>query len=174
MIKNSHEEKTRPHSLKYFLDTEFIEQPYTIQLISIGIVCEDGREYYAISSEFDESLANDWVKEHVISRLEPIERKPLKQIKQEILDFVIDKKPEFWGYYADYDWVAFCWIFGRMVDLPKHFPMYCRDIKQLADELLNPRMSSFQKNEHNALSDAKWNQEYYDFLIARLKEFTED
>jgi hypothetical protein len=29
--------------MKYFLDTEFIEQPNTIELISIGIVAEDGR-----------------------------------------------------------------------------------------------------------------------------------
>lgn len=26
------------------------------------------------------------------------------------------------GYYADYDWVAFCQLFDRMIDLPKDFP----------------------------------------------------
>lgn len=53
--------------MKYFLDTEFIEgvqnktflgfnigytKP-TIDLISIGLVCEDNREFYAISKEFN-------------------------------------------------------------------------------------------------------------------------
>lgn len=33
--------------MKYFLDTEFHEDGKTIDLISIGIVAEDGREYYA-------------------------------------------------------------------------------------------------------------------------------
>lgn len=54
---------------KYFMDTEFIEYPNTIDLISIGIVCEDGREYYAISNEFDESKADKWVKENVLSKI---------------------------------------------------------------------------------------------------------
>jgi hypothetical protein len=33
--------------VKYWIDTEFIERPYTIDLISVGLVAEDGRELYA-------------------------------------------------------------------------------------------------------------------------------
>ncbi len=36
--------------MKYWLDTEFIERPYSIDLISVGLVAEDGREFYAESS----------------------------------------------------------------------------------------------------------------------------
>ena len=49
--------------MKYFIDTEFLEGTQrgwfgkttkpTIDLISVGIVCEDGREYYAISKDFN-------------------------------------------------------------------------------------------------------------------------
>lgn len=39
--------------MKYWIDTEFIERPFTIDLISIGLVAEDGREFYAESSEVD-------------------------------------------------------------------------------------------------------------------------
>ncbi|HEY9362667.1 MAG TPA: hypothetical protein VIQ00_05365 [Chitinophagaceae bacterium] len=48
--------------MKYFIDTEFFEdfhkplfgkKRHFIDLISIGIVAEDGREYYAISKDFD-------------------------------------------------------------------------------------------------------------------------
>lgn len=46
----------------------------------------------------------------------------------------LDEEVEFYAYYADYDWVVFCWLFGRMIDLPKGFPMYCRDLKQMLDE----------------------------------------
>ena len=46
-------------------------------------------------------------------------------------------KPEFYAYYADYDWVVFCWLFGKMIDLPKGFPMYCRDLKQDLDNAIN-------------------------------------
>ena len=35
--------------MRYFYDTEFLEDGETIDLISIGIVAEDGREYYAVT-----------------------------------------------------------------------------------------------------------------------------
>ena len=41
---------------------------------------------------------------------------------------------DFYGYFADYDWVVFCWLFGRMIDLPKGFPYFCMDLKQMMVE----------------------------------------
>lgn len=74
---------------------------------------------------------------------------------------------EFYGYYADYDWVLFCSLFGRMIDLPKGFPMYCRDLKQMMDEKgvdsKHPDCPK-QHNEHNAVCDAVWNKAVYDWL----------
>jgi len=140
--------------MKYFLDTEFIEDGKTIDLLSIGIVAEDGRTYYAESSECDLTRASDWVKENVLPHLLG-EKKTRKQIAEDIISFA-RINPEFWGYYADYDWVALCQLYGRMIDLPKGWPMYCRDLKQLLDERGNPKMPKPLK-EHNALSDAQWN-----------------
>lgn len=34
--------------MKYFFDIEFLEDGRTIELISIGIVAEDGSEYYTV------------------------------------------------------------------------------------------------------------------------------
>ena len=169
--------------MKYFLDTEFIEKPNTIQLISIGIKCEDGRRYYAVSSEYDWRDADDWVMDNVIvpAYIDLVHGdtrnvwnarnfhthfgKRIWHIKDEILEFVKfpkypNGKPEFWGYYADYDWVVFCWIFGRMIDLPDGFPMYCRDLKQLLDETGKEKIPS-PEGEHNALVDAEWNEKLY-------------
>jgi hypothetical protein len=39
--------------MKYWLDTEFIAHPFTIDLVSIGVVAENGREFYAESNEVD-------------------------------------------------------------------------------------------------------------------------
>lgn len=223
--------------MKYFIDTEFIEgfhkplfgkRRHFIDLISIGIVSEDGRCYSAISNEYRYNDADDWVKENVIAPLyistvhgdnrnrcgvdtfHKAYGKPNQQIAEEICLFVyptisgqfkkegqeflsrakeygwIAPQPEFYGYYADYDWVLFCSLFGRMIDLPKGFPMYCRDLKQMLDEAYiyqenkypnEDRLYSWlrtvknhpdypkQDNEHNALSDAKWNRDLYYFII---------
>lgn len=148
--------------MKYWFDTEFIEYPCTIDLISIGIVSEDTRRLYLVSSEFDESKASEWVKDNVISRIYSYPRYSRAHIKDAILKFVgEDKSPEFWAYYADYDWVVFCWLFGAMIDLPKGWPMYCRDLKQEADRLnvMLPKQDS--SKEHNALFDAMWVKKAY-------------
>jgi len=176
--------------MKYFIDTEFIEYPSTIELISIGIKCEDGRTLYAESTCFDERKVSDWVMDNVISKLcwySSIESRKgfnncgthmvntlyattevfgtLTLIRDAVLEFVGENKPEFWGYYSDYDWVVFCWLFGTMEELPKGWPMYCRDLKQLADDVKKPKFAE-PDNEHNALSDAIWNEAFYKYLTA--------
>jgi hypothetical protein len=101
---------------------------------------------------------------------------------------VKDDNIQFYAYYADYDWVVFCWLFGKMIDLPKGFPKYCRDLKQTSDDVYDEKKKSYyenskeqaikhsgvfldelsdhpdypqQSNEHNALADAKWNKELH-------------
>jgi hypothetical protein len=293
--------------MKYFIDTEFLEGTQrekfpvslfrketkpTIDLISIGILGEDGREFYAISKDFNLKeawnryyLADDydvsgdlvknikkeyWIRENVLTSIYNelanfhinytargehahfkhaiINGKKLsftyknlkwlinnygktnKQIAEDILEFVypleqwhalhensiIDKSfpktltlgvgtfatvkelleyslpqietPQFYGYFADYDWVAFCWLFGKMMDLPNGFPMYCVDLKQKLDDYFEANskdnkipyatnngwvwvnsIKEFpdfprQTNEHNALEDARWNKKLYEFL----------
>jgi hypothetical protein len=173
--------------MKYFLDTEFSESQGNIELISIGIVSETGEEFYAEVSDFDWSKTNDWVKKNVIPNLWHRQRDkseynkwskqggkgglfPYKELKREVLLFIGDNKPEFWGYYADYDWVVFCWLFGAMIDLPKGWPMYCRDIKQLADELGVKELPKQKSTKHNALEDARWNKTAYEFLKSNVGE----
>jgi hypothetical protein len=161
--------------MKYFYDTEFIEDGKTIDLISIGIVSEDGRTYYAISNEFDAMKANDWVKENVLAKLElDVELyKSRLQIRDEVAEFIRNDttvKPELWAYYAAYDHVALCQLFGTMMNLPKHFPMYTQDLKQVCDSLGNPSLPTQGKEEHNALHDAMWNMRAYTFLVERANE----
>lgn len=188
--------------MKYFLDTEFHEYPImghpTIELISIGMVSEDGRELYLLSNQcdLDKAFTNDWLRENVLmpiyreNRDLPFSFSELRDVFQSnaacsnamirdtIVEFVSndEDEPEFYGYYADYDWVVFCWLFGRMIDLPKNFPMYCRDLKQMLDDYaalvwLTAKEAKqligypSQENEHNALADARWNLKLYKFLI---------
>ncbi len=55
--------------MKYWMDTEYIERMHSLDLISIGLVAEDGREFYAESSEVDWTKASRWVLEHVRPKL---------------------------------------------------------------------------------------------------------
>lgn len=64
--------------MNYFLDQEFSEHfklgfnlryYHTIELIQIGIVAEDGREYTAINKNFNPKHANPWVKQNVLQQI---------------------------------------------------------------------------------------------------------
>lgn len=237
--------------MKYFVDQEFSEgfhkplfgrNRHYIDLISIGIVSEDNRTFYAICKEFDIKKAWNawqqrtgqgdrnnieprqyWLRENVLRPIwEELEYKEYREdpneIKQEFYD-ILDRLPEnervpfyvkellplsiqcrfgyhefkrlvkkygktrsqianeiisfirpyeltyyspeefqtvlkplhnirrgkndivpcpvFIGYYCDYDWVLFCSLFGKMIELPEGFPMFCIDLKQMLDEALN-------------------------------------
>lgn len=156
--------------MRIFFDTEFIEDGVTIDLISIGMVREDGQTYYAECLECDYLHADDWVKQNVLTHL----RGPLKArkvIAQEITEFV-GASPEFWAYYADYDWVALCQLYGTMMRLPKGWPMYCRDVKQYCDSMGNPKLPAQTSTEHVAIDDARWTRAAWEFLYYRAMNAT--
>jgi hypothetical protein len=164
--------------MRYWFDTEFIEDGKTIDLISIGIVAEDGREFYAQNLDTHFDGASDWVQKNVIAHLSNMEywhhrdgdpvgwftRESISAGIRTFCDPVAYGKPEVWAYYADYDWVVLCQLFGTMMDLPKGWPMYCRDIKQWADMLGNPKLPKQESGEHHALADARWNRQAWEFL----------
>lgn len=178
--------------MKYFFDTEFIEHATGIQLVSIGIVCEDGRTFYAESCSFDERLADDWVKKNVLNKLrlqfwtkdtiawDEKARRTTEVfgsesfIKNSILGWINavsdDKNPEFYAYYASYDWVVFARIFGRLIEKPEHFPMWVIDLKQmmwergLTKEWKQENLPD-PEGEHDALVDALWNKKLYQLII---------
>lgn len=152
--------------MKIWFDTEFIEDGKTIDLISIGMVREDGAVYYAENVECDLSKSSQWVRDNVLPYVGKTIGPPLRryQIANDIRDFA-GERPEFWAYYADYDWVALCQLYGTMMDLPKGWPMYCRDVKQLCDDVGNPRLPEQDGDEHHALTDAKWTRKAWEFLM---------
>lgn len=155
--------------MRYFFDTEFIEDGRTIDLISIGVVAQDGREFYAVSQEAQLHRANEWVRTNVLPRLPRYGDgvwMPRSTIAAAVKAFVTtEPKPEIWAYYADYDWVALCQLFGTMMDLPKGWPLFCRDLKQLSVDVGSPDHPAHAV-EHDALADARWNRAMYDFLMA--------
>ncbi len=152
--------------MKIFFDTEFIEDGKTIDLISIGLVREDNEMCYLVSSEFDASKANPWVQENVLKHIpDACQTFTRKEIAETILKFIGPEKPEFWGYYADYDWVVLCQLYGTMMDLPKGWPMFCRDLKQLQMNK-NPDFRFSQNDAHHALTDAVWIGNSYNQLMS--------
>lgn len=151
--------------MRVFFDTEFIDTGLIVNLISIGMVRSDGAEYYAEAAECDRTAGCDWVQKNVIPHLTgPV--KPRAQIAKDIVEFCGDR-PEFWAYYAAYDWLCLCQLFGRMLDVPRSWPNFVNDlqsIRYLQGELAQPEQVGAH---HNALNDARWNRDFFHFLTGR-------
>jgi hypothetical protein len=174
--------------MRIYYDTEFIENGSTIDLISIGMVAEDGREYYAVNSEIDQWVpdgseklhkrisSHDWLMRNVVPHLpltSPPSRssntwiwsldrksllvKPRWVIANEVREFILaTPDPSLWAWYAAYDHVCLCQLWGPMIWLPKGVPMWTNDLKQETERLGNPELPSMPGvAEHNALSDAR-------------------
>jgi hypothetical protein len=131
------------------------------------LVKASGETYYAISSEFDVTKANEWLQANIIAHLENyITRKPLSQIGIEIVNFIGYQKAEFWAFFGTFDWFLVMDLYGGFEYLPYNFPMYCGELKQEIERLNFPEnLFPVQVNQHQALSDAKWNKALHEKLI---------
>lgn len=172
--------------MKFFIDTEFTNfgpfQP--INLLSIGIVAEDGREYYAESLMTENNYRHvpDWVQENVLphlihyqhrdkcstgAELEGCPQKWIVDMRKDIREFIGNDRPTFHGYYSSFDYVCLSQIFGDFRQWPKGWPSFIFDIKQYAYYLNVRKKSNLPKQTgqaHNALEDARWNKVAWDYL----------
>lgn len=52
-----------------FLDFEFTGLQQNTTPISLALVAEDGREFYAEFTDFDEKQINDWLKSNILANI---------------------------------------------------------------------------------------------------------
>ena len=155
--------------MRIWFDTEFLENGRSIDPISVGMVREDGATFYA-EVPLAHVVANqsDWLRENVRPHLRGAKAAMDRaEMQAAIIEFA-GPSPEFWAYYASYDWVLLCPLFGTMMDLPKGWPMFVRDVQQWRAELGNPDMPA-QDKEHDALADALWTKAAWERL-AKMRE----
>lgn len=155
---------------RLYLDCEFDERRDHVALISIALVRDNGDEFYAVSSKFNEAKCNPWVKEHVLPKLPPMaQRHSPARIAKDMKAFIGKPSPEVWTWYGAYDFVLFCWALGgRMVDVPDGYPMAPMDLLQSMRERSIPhsRLPMQPIDAHSAIADARWTR---DACVSLLK-----
>jgi hypothetical protein len=151
--------------VRYFYDCEFIEDGRTIDLVSIGAVDEEGREFYAVSTEFDPERAGPWVRQNVLPKLPPPSDsawRSRERIKRDLLAFMNVGESdrcdvELWAWIAAYDHVALAQLWGAMPALPRALPRFTRDLRQRWEDVGRPRLPQPPSDAHDALADARYN-----------------
>jgi len=148
--------------VRYFFDTEFIEDGSTIDLVSIGVVDERGGEFYAVSTEFNPDKAGPWVRDNVLDKLPPpadpawCDR---ATIRDRLMKFLSRdrERVELWAWFAAYDHVALAQLWGDMPALPRELPRFTRELRQRWEDVGKPSLPPPPNDAHDALADARHN-----------------
>ncbi len=159
--------------MRFFYDCEFIEDGTTIELVSIGVVGQDGREFYAVSTEFDPDRAGKWVRANVLPKLpSPSDRawRSRSRIRADLLEFLTGPPGdiELWAWIAAYDHVALCQLWGAMPALPRPIPRFTRELRQRWEDAGRPELPSPPPDAHDALADARLNLHRWDAIEAAV------
>lgn len=166
---------------RYFFDTEFNEkvpETFGVDFISIGVVTEDGREYYAVNRDFNRAAAasNEWVARDVVAKLPPeSEWVDLEAIRAGVMALIEPAKTiEFWAKNNSYDNFVLCRLFGGMMNFRARLAaekgvekLYFRDSNTLREVLGRPTLpEQAPETKHDALADARQERREYLYMMA--------
>lgn len=171
--------------MRIFFDTEFTGLHQNTTLISIGLVAENGREFYAEFTDYDKSQIDGWLQENIIDKLiyksnEENEnwaytdgahtgrlgdKNYIVQELEKWLDSFVEPV-EMWSDCLAYDWVLFCQLWGGALNVPKWIYYIPFDICTLfkikginpdinREEFLGQDWVVEEGSKHNVLWDAK-------------------
>lgn len=154
--------------MRYWFDTEFDERDRIIHLISIGIVAEDGREYYAVNADYDQQLANRWLQENVLPFIAGQACLTRAEIRRDVLAFFAPAPTEIWAYVGEYDWIVLRQLVGHMLDWPAGWPLSHCNLAQWRDQLgVSELPQQDAHSVHHALADARWTRNAWQSLTQR-------
>lgn len=126
---------------RIFFDTEFTGLHQKTTLISLGMVSDCGKTFYAELTDYDQKQIDSWLQKNVIDNLflPPLPDAAICKIDysefkdkgnltykggmQNLADAIMDwlgqfGKVEIWSDCLAYDWVLFCSVFGHAFDIP--------------------------------------------------------
>ena len=120
---------------KIFFDTEFTGLHQKTTLISIGLVSECGKTFYAEFNDYDFKQVDEWVLDNVIKKLkyggifQKLEtngknisyKSTTENIREKLTQWLLQfEQVEIWSDCLSYDWVLFNQIWGHAFNIPKN------------------------------------------------------
>jgi len=174
-----------------YFDTEFTGLHQKTTLISIGLVSECGKTFYAEFTDYDQSQVDDWIKDNVISNLTLDVQSNIanndnwrllgdtRQIKEGLQVWLSQfSSVRMVSDLPCFDWVLFCNIFGHAFNIPPNVYYIPLDIVGLFEAkgidndisreefALNDSHGLGGSKKHNALWDAYVIRECYKKLTS--------
>lgn len=163
-------------------DLEFTGLHKLTTPISLALVGEDGKEFYAEFTDFDVNQLDDFLREKVLTQLElndydfqrdynpdadlVLVKGNTQMVRNALIEFFgkyEDDSIELWGDVNHYDWVVFISLFGTAFDKPKavnYIPLDLATFLRVAG--VNPDMDRHEIAEVQKTEDSKVHNSLYD------------
>jgi len=179
--------------MKIFFDTEFTGLHQKTTLISIGLISEDGKTFYAEFTDYNKFQIDSWLQENVINNLyynkltdsgliintdtRNFEMKANSlSVKEQLTKWLSQFETiEMWSDCLSYDWVLFNTLLSDYSQwypqLPKNVNYIPFDIctlfkiKWIDPDISREEFAEIEWDKHNALHDAKVIRECYNKLM---------
>lgn len=178
--------------MKIFFDTEFTGLHQNTTLISIGLVSENDRTFYAEFNDYDIAQVNRWVRENVIPYLQFSEVQTLNpkldlksyamKANQQTIRLLLSEwlsqfeVVEMWADCPAYDWVLLGNLFNGSLNMPSHISKNAFDVATLLNVAgIDPDIDRkafcglSEMNLHNALDDARLAKICYQKAMQKLE-----
>lgn len=155
-----------------FFDTEFTGLRKDTTLISIGIIAENGKRFYAEFSTYRENQCDDWIRENVLkhtildgndilaARLGEDSNTTVILGSKADIRYELGKwlkqfdKVQFVSDVCHYDFVLLIDIFGTAFDLPENVCAACHDINQdIAKNYIISEQKAFYKSREEIVME---------------------
>lgn len=183
--------------MKIFYDSEFTGLHQHTTLISIGLVAENGLEFYAEFTDYDATQCDEWINKNVLKHTRWLSNEPPKEpiceninkstnicanktvIKEKLSEWLQQfSMIEIWADCYAYDWILFCELFGGAREIPQNIFYIPGDLATMFIlKGLNPdtdreqfaELEKSQPTRHNALNDALVVRSCYQKLVKMNK-----
>ena len=155
------------NSMKIFFATELTGLHKNTTLISIGLISEDGRQFYAELTDYDLEQCDNWINENVLEHLITYHNDNFEKSNYIPNLYVGDKQNismalknwfkqfksvELVSDVSHYDFVLFIDLFGTAFDLPDNICPACYDINQdIARKYSISQQEAFDKSREDIL-----------------------
>jgi hypothetical protein len=174
--------------MRVFMDTEFTGLRKDTDLISLALIAEDGRAFYAEFNNIDFLSQDAWIKENVypglrfqftksMPRLDPDYHACCGypyEVKAYLEEWLMQfDQVEIWSDCLAYDWVLFCELFGGAMAIPANVYYIPFDIctlfkmRGIDPDINREEFAGLTGQKHNALHDAKVIKACYEKLVTQ-------
>ena len=170
--------------MNLYYDAEFTGLRQHTSLISLALVSDDGRAFYAEFSDYNRDQLDDWLRDNVLAHCRWLTRDNARpgcheeegltlcfgdseQIRTALSQWLTQwERVEIWADCPSWDWVLFCELFGGAFNIPDNIYYLPFDLVTLfkarglspdteRQQFTGLQPSGAEGQRHNALFDAR-------------------